>query len=132
MSKNQKIIWGLAFLLGLTLACLVQGCASFATNAFRAEQLAATTGRAAVTGYNRWWESRTNSATAEQLSSLELQRAQVWDASRKLGATLRVLEDTRLGYVNGTASKSDLARLLESAQANQSNLVWLVTYLQGP
>lgn len=118
-------------LLGLVVGIAIIGCSSLNNTAFRLENLAADTGKSTVSGFNEYYRASTNGASPETIAKLDQAKIQVYDASRKLSASLSVVESTRQAYATNGATKLDLQSVMAALSANQSNIVWLVNYIKG-
>lgn len=112
----------------LIMALLVAGCASFTTNLYNTENVIADSAKAGVSTYNAYYRNSTNGATSEQLDKLNEQRAAVWDASKKLGVSLKVLDDFRLAYSakQNTTNQMNAATALQVVSSQSSNLLVLI------
>ena len=120
-------------LLIIIVGTALAGCASFSTTAFRLEKVAADTGTAGVHSFNLYYNATSNS-NPTALDDLNKKRDAVYDASRKLSASLSVLEAARAQYDLNSAdtNKVSLQLALEAVSSQSSNIVWLVKYFMGP
>lgn len=112
------------FLIVPLLVVLI-GCASFSTTVFRSEKLAADTGVAVVSAFNAYARTQTNNP------DIRGQQNMVWDASRKLSASLAVLESMRSAYDTNGVTQGQVTAALMAVNGQSSNLLWLVVYLKG-
>lgn len=119
--------------IGLLLG-LCTGCADLNTTAFRSEKLITDTGTASVHMYNVYYTNAINGASVAEVQSLSAKRDQVWDASRKLGAAIAVVEATRLAYATNQnpATKAVLQSALSSLNANAGNVTNTVGTAMAP
>ena len=113
---------------------LLAGCASFSTTAFRLEKTAADAGTASVHSFNLYYNISSNSSSPAELEDLDKKREAVYDASRKLSASLSVLEAARAQYdLNAADTNRTAVQLaLEAVSSQSSNITWLVKYFMGP
>lgn len=110
-------------LLGLLLGALVVGCASFATNTFRAEQTAANTVFAAYVGYTNALANGTLKITADQSNAVKVARL-------KFAASVQTLETWRAAYQTNSSVEPQVQAALDAAQANASEILNLINFLK--
>lgn len=114
-------------LIGLVVV-LAAGCASFNSTTFRLEKAAADAGTGAVHAWNAYYPAATNGASQAECVKLTAEQTQVYEASRKLGATLQVIEGLRLQYVANSANTNltALQAAVEAAGSQSGAIVLLV------
>ncbi len=114
----------------LLIACMVTivGCANFATNLYNTENTTVDIARAAVSTYNQYYKNSTNGLSSSALQDMNAQRDQIYDASRKLGASLKVLDQFRLAYTanKNTTNETQATIALQVVSEQSSNIVSLV------
>ncbi len=116
------------------LALLLAGCADLNTTSFRSEKLLADSAEASVRGFNLYYHSATNGATPEKIASLNKERDQVYDASRKTAAVLLVVESARIAYSTNAspANEQALTSALAAMEANSAAVTNSVAGALGP
>jgi hypothetical protein len=122
-------------LLSVLTIALLAGCASFNANTYNAEKLAVDTATTATHGFNQYYQSATNGASAADLAKLNSARDQIYTVDRDLSASLAVLDQARLQYVANAADTNKTAVLaaMQTVSQESSNLVSLVkTFLPPP
>lgn len=111
-------------------ATLIMGCASFNATVFNTEKTAADTGVASVHAYNQLHDIEISDAgtNTAKIDDINRQRDQVYEASRRLGASLRLVETLRLAYATNSASTNKIALQsgLSALSENSSNIAALV------
>lgn len=107
------------------------GCTTPNATAFNATSLVADSATAGVHTWNLYYHQATNGVTAAQLATLNSQRDQVYDASRKLSAALQVANDLRLEIKTNSANTNltALQVAIAAASSQASNVVNLVNLL---
>lgn len=118
------------FLPLAALLTLLTGCASFNATVFNTEKTAADTSVAAVHAYNQLYAIEVQDAgtNAAKLAQINSERDQVYDASRRIGASLKLVEALRLAYVTNSADTNRLALQsgLSGLSQNSSNITALI------
>lgn len=116
----------LCFGLLATVALMaVVACASFQTQAFRAEQAAVNL---AYTGYVGW----TNFLATPQGQKITSQQSNsVKQVRLKLADSLILVEHMRTTYATNSAVKADYQAALSTLESNAGELVTLITTLKG-
>jgi PBP1b-binding outer membrane lipoprotein LpoB len=111
----------------ILLACLVAGCASFNATVYNTEKTTTDAATAAVHAYNQWYALETNSPGAD-LAKINAERDSVYDASRKLGASLALVDSLRVSYQANSANTNKLALQagLDALSSQSSNIVSIV------
>lgn len=114
-------------LLGLVAATLV-ACASFDTTTFRTEKAVSDAARGGLHAWNQYVAVATNQLSQAECVKLMSEQAQIYDASRKLGATLQVVESLRVAYKQDAANTNltALQAALEAASSQSGAIVELV------
>lgn len=116
--------------LSLFAVLLIVGCASFNATVFNTEKTSADAGVAALHAYNQLYQIEIQDAgtNAAKVAEINAQRDQVFDASRKLGASLRLVESLRLAYLTNAADTNKIALQsgLSGLTDNSSNITALV------
>ncbi len=109
------------------MALALIGCASTNANLFNTEKIATDTAKAATHTF-------TNGASAAELTRLNNTRDTLYDADRKMSASLIVLDDLRLAYKANSADTNKTAALiaLETVSAQSTNIVSLVKSFMNP
>lgn len=115
----------------VALPLFLFGCASFPTTVFRLEKTSADTAHAAVQAFNLYYQSATNGADVKTIAALNDDRDQIYDASRRLSASLSVLEAVRAQYATNAAVKGQVQGALSAVSAQSSNVLWLVNYFKN-
>jgi len=126
--NSGRVPLALAFGLIGTIG-LMSGCAGVSTAAFNSEKLAADTGYAAVHTFNEYYHAETNGAAPAKLASLNSARDTVYEASKKLAASLSLAEALRTSYNTNTAAASMLQATVDDILSQMTNLVWTANYL---
>ena len=149
MSKLKTILWAIRhpvfafhwlrhkqpfpYLAALLVLSLI-GCANLSTTAFRAEKVVGDTARGSVHAWNQYFPIATNGASVVECNKLMAEQAQIYDASRKLGATLQVVENLRLAYVTNSAQTNltALQAALDALNSQSAGIASLVqTFMAG-
>lgn len=108
---------------GLILGALVVGCASFATNTFRAEQTAVNAVTTAYIGYTNGLASGAIKVSVDESNAIRAARL-------KFAASVQTLEMWRAQYETNAASQSQVQAALDAAQANAAAIFNLINLLK--
>lgn len=129
-AESIAIIHAIVSRAGLCLLAVVllAGCASFNNKVFRAEQLAADTSITGVSAFNAYVRTATNGMTPPQVAQMQSAQVVVWEAARRLSASLAVSEHMRQSYESNVVDKAAVQAALATVTENTSNLVYLVNY----
>ena len=128
--------------IALVVACLLAfpvvsvtftACALFGTNVWNTAKVAGDTGRASVHAWNLWYAQATNGVSANTLSNLNAEQTQVYDASRKLGASLIILTNLAESYTLNSAdtNKAALQAGLDAVLGQSKNVAALIKTFMG-
>lgn len=104
------------------------GCASTSATVFNTTKTIADGARGATHAFNVYYHQATNGATSDAVQKLEAQRTALYDADRKLSASLNIVENLREAY-DTNAAPDNLTALniaLQAATDQSSNIVALV------
>lgn len=95
---------GKVILPAFVVMMLICGCASFNATTFRSEKAAADTARGAVHAWNQYIAVASNQVSQAECVKLMQAQAQIYEASRRLGATIQVVDGLRLAYATNSAN----------------------------
>jgi hypothetical protein len=126
MNTNKKSKIGQMILIatvGVAALTLV-ACKSFDTTTFRTEKAVGDAGKGAVHAWNQYIAVASNEVSQAECIKLMQEQAQIYDASRKLGATLQVVDGLRVAY-KANAANTNLTALQAALEAagNQSGAI---------
>ncbi len=124
---------GILGAMGLVGLLLLAGCASFDTATFRTEKALGDGAKGAVHAWNQYIAAASNQVSQAECVKLMAAQTQIYDASRKLGATLQVVEGLRVAY-KANAANTNLSALqlaLETAASQSGAIVELVRTFMG-
>ena len=112
----------------LSVAGFCAACASFSTNVFNAENLAADSAKTATHAFNQFYFASTNGADVAAMKKLNDARDFIYSADKQLANSLSVVESLRATYALNSAdtNKTALQIALSVAQSQASNIVWYV------
>ena len=110
-------------LVGILIGLMVVGCASFATNTFRAEQTAVNAVTTAYIGYTNGLASGAIKVSVDESNAIK-------SARLKFAASVQTLETWRSQYETNAASQSQVQAALDAATANASQILNLINLLK--
>lgn len=115
-------------LSAVLLVALAVGCVSFNATVYNSEKTTADAAAAAVHAYNEWYSLQTNNASGADIAKLNEQRDTVYDVSRKMSASLALVNSLRLAYATNSADTNKLALQsgLDALTYQSSNVVAIV------